>query len=101
MTDEELTWLRRSRRSGPQLPLFDVRLDEMEHPQSGDVLSRLVLSSVDWVNMVALTETGESVMVRQFVPSALIWMSTVALTDPVPVTVAVKDFRPTGNCTAS
>ena len=66
MTDEELIWQRRSSRAGPRLPLFDVRLDEMEHPLSGDVLSRLVLSSVDWVNMVALTESGESVMVRQF-----------------------------------
>jgi len=66
MTDDELIWRRLSSRAGPQLPLFDVRLDEMEHPQSGDVLSRLVLSSVDWVNLVALTESGESVMVRQY-----------------------------------
>jgi 8-oxo-dGTP pyrophosphatase MutT (NUDIX family) len=66
MTDDELNWRRRSSKAGPKLPLFDVRLDEMEHPESGDVLSRLVLSSVDWVNMVALTEAGESVMVRQY-----------------------------------
>lgn len=66
MTDEELRWRRLASRPGPVLPLFDVRLDEMEHPESGDVLSRLVLSSVDWVNMVALTESGESVMVRQY-----------------------------------
>ena len=38
----------------------------MEHPESGEVLSRLVLSSVDWVNLVALTADGESVMVRQY-----------------------------------
>ena len=38
----------------------------MEHPESGDILSRLVLQSVDWVNLVALTEAGESVMVRQY-----------------------------------
>jgi 8-oxo-dGTP pyrophosphatase MutT (NUDIX family) len=66
VTDDELIWRRLSSRSGPELPLFDVRLDDMEHPESGDVLSRLVLSSVDWVNMVALTASGESVMVRQF-----------------------------------
>ncbi len=66
MTDEELIWRRRTARAGPRLPLFDVRLDDMVHPGSGDVLSRLVLSSVDWVNMVALTESGESVMVRQY-----------------------------------
>lgn len=66
MTDDELSWRRLSSQAGPELPLFNVRLDEMEHPQSGDVLSRLVLSSVDWVNMVALTRAGESVMVRQY-----------------------------------
>ena len=66
MTDDELNWRRLSSRAGQPLPLFDVRLDEMEHPQSGDVLSRLVLASVDWVNMVALTGAGESVMVRQY-----------------------------------
>ncbi len=46
--------------------MFDVRFDDMEHPDSGVVLSRLVLQSVDWVNMVALTAGGLSVMVRQF-----------------------------------
>ncbi len=66
MTDDELRWRRVASQAGPELPLFTVRLDEMEHPKSGDVLSRLVLSSVDWVNMVALTRTGESVMVRQY-----------------------------------
>lgn len=66
MTDDELIWRRLQSRDGPELPLFSVRLDDMEHPLSGSVLSRLVLSSVDWVNLVALTETGESVMVRQF-----------------------------------
>lgn len=66
MTDDELRWRRLASQAGPELPLFDVRLDDMEHPASGEVLSRLVLSSVDWVNLVALTATGESVMVRQF-----------------------------------
>jgi len=66
VTDDELIWLRRGSRSGPELPLFHVRFDEMQHPESGEVLTRLVLESVDWVNLVALTEHGESVMVRQY-----------------------------------
>ncbi|MEJ2088592.1 MAG: NUDIX hydrolase [Gammaproteobacteria bacterium] len=66
MKDEELIWRRLATRPGPTLPLFDVRFDDMEHPESGDVLSRVVLQSVDWVNLVALTEAGESVMVRQY-----------------------------------
>jgi ADP-ribose pyrophosphatase YjhB (NUDIX family) len=66
MADEQLMWRRISSRSGPDLPLFRVRFDDMEHPESRQVLSRLVLQSVDWVNMVALNEAGESVMVRQY-----------------------------------
>ena len=64
--DGELFWRRLGSKAGPELPLFEVRFDDMEHPESGDVLSRLVLESVDWVNLVALTESGESVMVRQY-----------------------------------
>ena len=66
MTDDELIWKRLGSRPGPNVPLFDVRFDEMQHPESGDILWRLVLESVDWVNLVALTESGESVMVRQY-----------------------------------
>lgn len=66
MTDDELIWKRLASRRGPALPLFEVRFDHMEHPASGDVLERLVLESVDWVNLVALTGAGESVMVRQY-----------------------------------
>jgi 8-oxo-dGTP pyrophosphatase MutT (NUDIX family) len=64
--DETLTWHRCGRRSGPQLPLFDVHFDAMEHPQSGAVMDRLVLGSVDWVNMVAVDDQGRCVMVRQY-----------------------------------
>lgn len=66
MKDDALSWRRVASSAGPVLPLFEVRLDDMEHPQTGEVMSRLVLSSVDWVNMVALTGSGESVMVRQY-----------------------------------
>ncbi len=66
MTDEQLVWRRLSSHEGPELPLFRVRFDDMEHPGSRQVFSRLVLQSVDWVNLVALTEPGESVMVRQY-----------------------------------
>ena len=61
-----LVWRRMASRAGPEVPLFDLRFDDMEHPDSRQVLSRLVLASVDWVNLVALTESGESVRVRQY-----------------------------------
>ena len=38
----------------------------MRHPTSERVLKRLVLESVDWVNMVALTKDGLSIMVDQY-----------------------------------
>ncbi len=62
---DDLQWQRLASEYGQDLILFRTRFDEMQHPRSGDVLKRLVLESVDWVNMVALTEDGRSVMVRQ------------------------------------
>jgi len=38
----------------------------MTHPGSGKELDRLVLESTDWVNVVALTEEGRIVVVRQY-----------------------------------
>ncbi|PON18651.1 NUDIX hydrolase [Candidatus Entotheonella serta] len=48
------------------LILFKTRFDRMKNPSSGRIFKRLVLESVDWVNMVALTPEGQSVMVRQY-----------------------------------
>ncbi len=62
---EDLVWRRLASSYGEDLMLFQVRFDLMEHPQSQDQLQRLVLESVDWVNMVAITSDGELVMVRQ------------------------------------
>jgi hypothetical protein len=36
------------------------------HPRNGKVLERLVLESVDWVNVVALDEQRRSVMIRRY-----------------------------------
>ena len=63
---ERLMWRKLSSRSGPTLPLFEVRLNMLQHPESGDRMERVVLSSVDWVNLVALTAQQECVMVRQY-----------------------------------
>jgi 8-oxo-dGTP pyrophosphatase MutT (NUDIX family) len=67
MSDKtHLDWHRVSSQYGEDLILFKSRFDEMRNPRNARVLRRLVLESVDWVNMVALTDTGLSVMVRQF-----------------------------------
>jgi 8-oxo-dGTP pyrophosphatase MutT (NUDIX family) len=62
---DDLVWQRLESQAGPDLMLFQVRYDTMQHPQSGDRLRRLVIESVDWVNMVAVTADGDLVMVRQ------------------------------------
>lgn len=61
----KLDWQRVRSERGPQLGILDVRFDWMRHPDSKRVLKRLVLESVDWVNVVALTEDGLSIMVDQ------------------------------------
>ena len=62
----ELVWDRTSTERGPDLGLLQVRYDWMRHPAGGQPLKRLVLESVDWVNCVALTASGLSVMVEQY-----------------------------------
>ncbi len=68
--ETELNWKRLGSRhqsaQGNDLILFRTRFDRMQHPLSGEVLERLVLESVDWVNMVAIDPGGDVVMVRQF-----------------------------------
>ncbi len=63
---KDLHWQKLSSRSGEPLPLFDVQMNLMQHPTSGAQMERLVLSSVDWVNTVAITTDGQCVMVRQY-----------------------------------
>jgi ADP-ribose pyrophosphatase len=63
---DALRWEKMGSEAGPQLPLFRVRIDVMRHPQSAEPFERLVLESVDWVNVVAVTRDGKSVMVEQY-----------------------------------
>ena len=63
---DALRWEKVGSEAGPQLPLFRVRIDVMRHPQSAEPFQRLVLESVDWVNVVAVTRDGKSVMVEQY-----------------------------------
>ena len=61
----KLDWQRLRSERGPELGILDVRFDWVRHPDGERVLKRLVLESVDWVNVVALTEDGLSIMVDQ------------------------------------
>ena len=64
--DDSLRWERVASQAGPDLILFQARFDEMRNPRNQRVMRRLVLESVDWVNVVARTVDGGLVMVEQF-----------------------------------
>ena len=48
------------------LILFEKRLDKLRNPRNGIEFERLVLESVDWVNMVAIDREQRCVMIRQY-----------------------------------
>jgi len=66
MTDDALRWEKLGSRPGPEIPLFRVRFDTMQHPTSAETFERLVLETSDWVNVVAITDDGKIVMVEQY-----------------------------------
>ncbi len=63
---DDLDWPLEDREYGEDLLLFRARYDFRRHPHSGDVMKRIVLESVDWVNVVAQVPDGRLVMIRQF-----------------------------------
>ncbi len=66
MATKDLNWTLLGSKTGPELPLFNVRLDTMQHPQSGEVFERMVLETSDWVNVVAITAERKIIMVQQY-----------------------------------
>ncbi len=59
-------WLPVKSKAGPDLKLFKVRHDWMQNPRNDQTMQRVVLESVDWVNVVALTAERKVVIVRQY-----------------------------------
>ena len=51
---------------GPDLGLFHVRFDWMRNPRNAKLFRRLILETHDWVNVVARTQEGRIVVVRQY-----------------------------------
>jgi 8-oxo-dGTP pyrophosphatase MutT (NUDIX family) len=47
-------------------PIFRLRKDRAEHPRTGHVGDYYVLENPDWVNIVALTDQREILLVRQW-----------------------------------
>lgn len=66
MSESTLKWRKVRSQDGDNLNILSVRWTWMEHPISKKVLKRVVLDSADWINIVALTPGGESIMVKQY-----------------------------------
>ena len=64
--EDSLTWQKLDSKGGPDLPLFRVRLDTMQHPATAEEFQRMVLEAPDWVTVVAVTADDKVVMVEQF-----------------------------------
>ena len=61
MSEVDLTWQHLSARyEEAGLMLFEKRIDTLRNPRNGQIFDRLVLESVDWVNVVALDAEGRS-----------------------------------------
>jgi ADP-ribose diphosphatase len=59
-------WPRFSSEHVTDLLLFQPRWDLVENPRTGARMRRLVLETRDWVNVVARTEAGRYLVVRQY-----------------------------------
>ncbi len=49
-----------------ETPIFTLREDIAEHPVTGHTAPYFVLENPDWVNVVALTDEGEMILVEQW-----------------------------------
>lgn len=67
-TDSKLDWqlLASSYDDQAGLILFEKRLDRLRNPRNGIEFERLVLESVDWVNVVAIDKLQRCIMIRQY-----------------------------------
>ena len=63
---DPLAWEHLGSEPGPDLMIFSARYDRLKNPRNGKTMQRVVLPSVDWVNVVAIDDAGGCVMVRQF-----------------------------------
>ncbi len=59
-------WRRVKRGEELDLSILRIREDTFEDPRDASLHPRVVLTAPDWVNVVALTDAGEAVLVRQF-----------------------------------
>ena len=59
-------WPIHGSREGASYRIFRSRWDTLTNPRNGETMDRVVLETPDWVNVVAVTEAGEIVVVEQY-----------------------------------
>lgn len=59
-------WRRLSSRPGDDLIVGRARYDRLVNPRTEQPMERIVIELPDWVNVVALTDAGELVLVHQY-----------------------------------
>jgi ADP-ribose pyrophosphatase len=59
-------WKRLRRGEERDLTILRIREDAFADPRDGSEHARVVITAPDWVNVVALTADGQSVLIRQF-----------------------------------
>jgi len=65
---DNLAWKLGARLPGHDYRIFTTGFVEATHPRTGAVKRFSLIDCVDWVNVIALTDTGRVVLLRQFRP---------------------------------
>jgi ADP-ribose pyrophosphatase len=66
MSDRDLVWKLGARLPGHDYRIFTTTFVEAIHPHTGAVRQFSLIDCGDWVNVIALTDEGHVVLVRQF-----------------------------------
>lgn len=91
-------WPKKASQSSGDYPIFSIRTDRKTSPRTGLDHDFYVIECADWVNVIALTEQEELVMVRQFRHGS----ETVELeipggvmdsTDTSPIATGIRELR--------
>jgi 8-oxo-dGTP pyrophosphatase MutT (NUDIX family) len=65
---DDLTWRLGARHPGHDYKIFRTHFRDSANPRTGTAMRFSLIEAADWVNVIARTETGEIVMVRQYRP---------------------------------
>ena len=65
---DDLIWKLGARLPGHDYRIFTTGFVEAAHPRTGALKRFSLIECVDWVNVIALTDTGRVVLIRQYRP---------------------------------